>query len=333
MSYVGSYSVGGSYSIITLSKEYTTIDELLIQLPNNANYEIDPSDIRDSIYTLWERINNVSIIASQSASASSNAYFTNSLPVPVTIGGIESVTTFSGTNSMQYMWDSLLYPHINPSVYLSVNLNYINREFGASTIVDLRWVASENTSNIQSPIVVGGNSISYTGPSQSGQYLTSSVNIDTTFYMSVTDINGKSSTASVNVSWYNAVYWGYYSPPGGTPSLPPMNILLPANKPSWANGASVTRSDINGVGQNGKALYNTKVGNYDGIYGSGSNLVFAWPSSFGYPIFKVDGVVNNAFTLVGNSITFTNFYGYTHSYDVWMSDTAQNSPITYFEIN
>ena len=63
---IGSYSPGGPGSSAS-ANEYSTIDELLIQLPDNTANAIDASDVRDSVYTLWERISYVEVIASQSA--------------------------------------------------------------------------------------------------------------------------------------------------------------------------------------------------------------------------------------------------------------------------
>ena len=59
MALVGSYSVGGSYSLVTLSKQYDTVDELLIQIPENTSGSIKAEDIRDSVYSLWQKIESL----------------------------------------------------------------------------------------------------------------------------------------------------------------------------------------------------------------------------------------------------------------------------------
>ena len=80
-------------------------------------------------------------------------------------------------------------------------------------------------------------------------------------------------------------------------------------------------------------LSTTRVQTRNGIDGGGDYLVFAWPTSFGNPSFIANGLPVTAWTKVNSNFTFTNTYGYTASYDVWMSDTQQNSPITTFQIN
>ena len=63
----------------------------------------------------------------------------------------------------------------------------------------------------------------------------------------------------------------------------------------------------------------------------GMYLVFAWPSVFGTPSFVVNGLLSTAFTKVrgvSNLNSFTNELGFTSNYDVWVSNTAQNSPLT-----
>ena len=62
---IGTYS-GGSAS----AYEYTTFPELLAQLPDNSGNLIEAVNVRNSVYTLWEKISNVQTFASQSASAS-----------------------------------------------------------------------------------------------------------------------------------------------------------------------------------------------------------------------------------------------------------------------
>ena len=62
-------------------------------------------------------------------------------------------------------------------------------------------------------------------------------------------------------------------------------------------------------------------------------MVFAWPTSFGTPAFVVNGLPNTAFTLISSAFSFTNANGYVNTYDVWISNTAQNSPIASFQIN
>ena len=255
---IGTYS-GGSAS----ANEYSTFPELLEQLPDNSGNLIDAVNVRNSVYTLWERISYVQTVASQSASAS--VVYTNTTPTLIDIGGILAGSTFAA-KTMTEMWDALLYPYVSPSPSLSATIpsGQLQIEFGGSNVVTLNWSASK-------------------------------------------------------VAWRSAVYWGKTP----TFALPSMSIV--GSQPAWADGAGLSGA--------GKVLLTTRAANYSGINGAGQYLVFAWPTSYGTPAFTVNGLPNTAFTKIGNAVSHTNMHGYTVSYDVWISNTAQNSPIASFIIS
>lgn len=310
MSIIGSYSVAGPSSSVTFTEEFSTIDELLIQLPDNTSNKINAQDIRDSVFTLWNRISNVAVIASQSASAS--VYFTSDIPVPVSIGGISAGTTFSNA-TMNDMWNALLYPYIAPGISLSGGNT---REFGSTNVVTLNWTVIKNTNPITS-IIIDGIPISGSpfNTNQSGsQGALSTQNVNTTFFMSCSD--GKSTpSTSTTVSWLNKRYWGK------TTSFGPLTL---SSQILTLSGAGVGTGNI---------LASSLSSSYNGINGAGEYLVFAWPTSFGNPSFTVNGLPNTAFTKVNSAFAFTNVWGYVENYDVWMSNTVQNSAISQFVIS
>ncbi len=313
---IGTYSgppapYGGSAS----ANEYSTIQELLNQMPDNNSNQIDAVNIRNSVYTLWERISSVQVVASQSASAST--YYTNLTPTPVAVGGIGKGSTFSN-KSMQEMWDALLYPYIAPAASLSCNPS--TKELGASTAVTLSWSATKNSNSIISIIVDGLVISPITGNNQSGtKPATSTQNVNTTFSMTVND-GTNTVSASAGVSWFNAVYWGK------TPTFAAPSMAIVGSQPAWADGA--------GVGS-GKALASSRSASYGGINGAGQYLVFAWPATFGTPAFTINGLPNTAFTKIASAVPHTNVNGYVNpaGYDIWISNTAQNSPIASFVIS
>ena len=315
---IGTYS-GGSAS----AYEYTTLPELMIQLPDNIGNLIDAINVRNSVFTLWEKISYVQTFASQSASASTT--YTNLNPTPYTVGGIIQGSTFSN-QTINQMLDSLLYPYVPPSVSLSGGNQ---REFGSSNAVTLSWSATKGNKNVSAIVICIGRpdveSIALTTINTSGNQSgtkssTSTTNQNTTFFMTVSDIpNGTTITqAQTDVVWTSAVYWGKTS----TFTLPNMSIV--GSQPAWADGA--------GVGS-GKNLSASRTANYSGINGSGQYLVFAWPSSYGEPVFTVNGLPNTAFTKIGTAVSHINMHGYPANYDVWISNTAQNSIITSFIIS
>ena len=308
---IGTYS-GGSAS----AYEYSTFQELLNQLPDNTANQIDAVNVRNSVYTLWQRISQVQTTASQSASAS--VLYTNTTPTPLSVGGISAGSTFTN-QTMQQMWDKLLYPYIAPGASITCSPN--QKELGDSTLVTLSWSVTKHSNSITS-IIVNYNPIVPTGNNQSGTVNTNAVqNVYTPFTITIQD--GTSTISSTDaVSWYNAIYWGKTP----TFALPSMTITIGNTKPAWAGGVSVGT---------GKALSTTRAGSYNGINGGGQYLVFAWPASFGTPAFTINGLPNTAFTKIGSAVTHVNMFGYTNpsGYDVWISNTAQNSPIASFVIS
>ena len=320
---IGTYGTPPSYGGSASANRYSSIDDLLIQLPDNIANAIAAKDVRDSVFTLWERISDVQTTASQSASASS--IYTNLSPsVASDLSGIPAGSTFSGA-TMQEMWDKLLYPYVYPYAALSGG---DTREFGFSNVVNLSWTATKNTKTLTF-ITLKKNAgtiqnVVVTGNTQTGTFSTTAVtNTNTTFSIEVVDSNTPTPstvTAYTYVYWSNAIYWGKTP----TFALPSMTIV--GSQPAWADGASVG---------SGKNVLNggTRAGSYNGINGAGQYLVFAWPSSYGTPTFTIGNLPNTAWTKIGSSISFTNMHSYVNTYDVWISNTAQNSPISLFVIS
>lgn len=323
MPIIGSYSPGGSAS----ANRYSTVDELLIQLPDNTANLIDASDIRDSVYSLWARIDDVQVVASQSST--SVTYYSNSSQVPVTVGGISAGMSFSGTFSMQQMWDMLLYPYIAPSCSIG---SLGSRQYGAATSVSLSWSVVRNTNPITG-IIVNGNSITPTGNSQAGvqsatgtHSLTPGISQTNSFTMTCTD--GTSTPgASTTLTWMNKRYWGRVNLTSiGNPDLT-LNPGLAASVGVFITDSVIKSLTGAGVGS-GSELSTSRAKTYTNINGSGSHLVFAFPTSFGTPVFNVNGLPNSAFTKVRTNSVFSNEFNFSGTnYDVWVSNTAQGSPL------
>jgi hypothetical protein len=289
------------------SATYSNIVTLLGNLPDNNQNLIQPQNIRDPVWTLYQMINDVSASYSVTVASSSSIY-NRSIGTPISVGGVSIGTTFSG--SVQDALDKILYPYVGPGCSLSGGNS---REFGSSNAVTLSWSVTKHSNPIIS-IIVNGTPISPTGNNQSGSVgAVATQNVNTTFNMSTSD-GTTTPSASTSVSWFNKRYWGT------TPTFAPLtNSQILA-----LNGA--------GVGS-GNELASSRVQTRNGINGGGSYLVFAWPTSFGTPAFVVNGLPNTAFTLISSAFSFTNANGYVNTYDVWISNTAQNSPIASFQIN
>ena len=326
----------GSYLAGSASADYyNTAAELLSQLPDNSANLIVASDIRDSIWTLWNRIDDVEIFASQSASASS--YFQNSNATPITVGGISAGSTFSTPKTMQEMFDLLLYPYVGPGLSLSGG-GY--RQYGASLADTLIWSVTKNSNPITSITVDDGiPSIIPTGNNQGGSEgvigthsVTPPSSQTNYFYMSAGDGTTTPST-STSLTWMNNIHWGCVDLSGiGNPDLTANPGLAPT---VGAYLTDVIIKAMTGANANaqafGKELSTSKSKTYTGIYGAGKHLVFAWPSTVASPYtpsFNVNGLPNTAFTQVRTNSVFVNELGFNGTnYEVWVSNTLQNSPL------
>jgi len=325
----------GSYIGPNVNSDYIgDIGTLLSEIKDNSSQLIKPKDVRDSVWTLWNRIDDIQIIASQSATSSNAVYYSNSNPTTQTVGGISLGTSFSGTYSIQQMFDMLLYPYVAPISSISIPINN-PRQFGGSTSVSINWVATKTKNNITS-IKVDGLTVAPTGNTQTGvktsvgtYSLNPGVQEVQSFTMSVGD--GTSTvTSTTTLVWQNKIYWGKVD----LSTLSNPNLTT---DPSYSNSVGSFISDsviksLNGAGVSpGYVLTNTFSKTYVNINGGGMYLVFAWPSVFGTPSFVVNGLLSTAFTKVrgvSNLNSFTNELGFTSNYDVWVSNTAQNSPLT-----
>lgn len=316
MSLLYTYGTGST----TESKRWSMLDDLLNQIPNNNTNLILAKDVRDAIFTLWERLNETA--------TASNVY-QNTNVTPITIGGIPAGSSFSTPYTMQQMFDMLLYPYLSPTLSLG-SLN--NKEYGSALLTTLNWSVVKKSNPITG-ITVDGQSFTPTGDSQtgtkniSGTYSTpepaSTIN---TFTMSVTD-GTSTNTTNVSFTWSNRIYWGTINlsalgnPDFGTNPGSASMVTLNSAMVVALDGASVSP---------GNQLSATKSKTYNSINGAGKYLIFAWPSSVSNatsPIFTVNGLLSTAFTRIKTNWNFTNTFGFITPYEVWITNTQQNSPL------
>jgi hypothetical protein len=331
-------ALGQTGSGSTLSNEVEDLEGILQKLKDNNTNLIKAKDVRDSVYSLWLKIED-------NETTAPDVTYQNSTPVPVTVGGIKAGTTFNNPTDMQEMWDLLLQPYIPLASSLSINGQNV-REFGNpsglnTNSLTLNWNVTKNTNDITS-ITVDGQIITPTGDSQSGTKATTgthSVIVDdpqeqNTFSMTSSD-GDSTITRNTTLTWRNRIYWGRIDLSSlGNPNLTTSTASIP--NISTLVTSSLVRS-LNGAGVgNGNELSNSKNKSYDGINGAGQYLLFAFPSYLSgasNPTFTVNGLPNSAFTRIRTNWDFTNQYGFVTKYEVWISNTPQNSPIGTFRIS
>ena len=252
-------------------------------------------------------------------------------PTPYDVGGIPAGSTFPTPTDMQTMWNSLLYPYVAPAASLTGGGT---REFGGPLNVTLNWSVVKNSNPITS-ITVDGLSIIPTGNNQSGSKLSTATHsltpgVSETSNFSMTVGDGTSTDVdTTSLVWMNRIYWGTLDLSSiGNPNLT-LNPGLAASVSALINSSTLLSLTGGGVGT-GNELVTTKSKTYSGINGGGNYLIFAWPSNFSgstTPTFKVNGFLSTAFTNVRTGWPFTNQFGFVIDYEVWISNTLQNSPL------
>lgn len=327
MPVIATYSVVG-YTASTISRYYSNVDELLIPLLDNTTNAINAINVRDAVYTLYQYTN--SIVASASATASLSYDRTTPSSYIGNVGGVTTGSTFSG--SVQDVLDRIFYPYVSPSSSLG---SLSNREFGQAISVTLNWSVTKNSNNITS-IIVDGTPIIPTGGNQTGNLTTSGTHSTTpsssqtnTFSMSASD-----GTSTVNSStqlvWMNRIFWGSIDLSSiGNPNLTtnPGSASLVATLCTDSTVRNLTGALVTP----GSQLSVSKSKTYTNIDGAGEYLIFAWPTTVPgslTPTFVVNGLPNTAFTRVRTNSPLTNQWGFSGTnYEVWVSNTAQNSPL------
>jgi hypothetical protein len=320
----------------TQSSRYNAIDDLLVNIPNNTTNYVTAEFVRDAVFSLWERVSDLSaIVASASAIPTT---FMNPDPTTITVGGISSGSTFPTPQTVQQMFNAILYPYAAPVISL---LSSTTKEYGQSFTHNLTWSVTKKTNPILS-VVVDGTTISSILPNVLFQTGTRNVlgtysyplPVSTTnnFLMTVND--GVPNTTGASITWMNKIYWGSIDL-SGLPLYPNPNLTL---NPGYASQVSDLLTSSPGLILNltgagilpGSVLATSKNRTYPGINGNGKYLIFAWPSSVAgatTPTFTIGANPVSAFTRVKTAWPFTNTYGATTNYEVWISNTAYNSAI------
>lgn len=309
---IGTYS-GGSAS----AYEYSTFEELLSQLPDNTANQIDAVNVRNSVYTLWERYQYVLAMASQSASAS--IYYSSSLPTTQTIGGITVGTTFINA-TMQTMWYDLLHPYVAPQGNLWADTDAVTKEHTLVDInVDVNWEVIKGSSNITSITFSYGSSVTASNaPTQSGthQFVAGCLDPSPVFSMTISD-GITIVTYECNFYWKNKKYWG---------TLQDSNRLVATQSYGTSSAFS---NDVDFISP---AIVSSDW--YDGwtqsqtIATDNDYVFFAFPHdtvdfSSNLLHVKIGGMGNNNWIKTRDGAQFTNSYGYNSLYDVWIFGNTQ----------
>ena len=368
-----SYNTGNdiydnNYGNQNVVADYRYISDLLANIPDNNTNQIDAKDVRDAVWTLWNRVEDINLGLSASGI---NIYGTASgtfsqdlrydrtrLSSAVAVGGVPTGSTFSGT--LQDVLDRIFYPYAKPTCVLNGGGD---RQFGSSTSVTLNFTLNKFEKPVTAvsiqlipgvlpisipsviaqpdtiPATFGPSTLSTTPPSVVTYATHSTAPVTTsesyTYILTIgdgTDI----STASTTVTWKNYLYYGTLDLSGLSGNANPDLTITP----NGSNSAAVAASII----QIGAAITSNTIKATSGTYNrpiasrvfataktlsltdyaaADNYLFFAWPTIFGTPVFKINGLSNTAFTKVKSNFAFSNEQGFSGvNYDVWISNTV-----------
>ena len=238
-----SYNTGNdiydnNYGNANVIADYRYISDLLANIPDNNTNQIDAKDVRDAVWTLWNKVEDINLGLSASGI---NIYGTTSgtfsqdlrydrtrVSTSAAVGGVPTGSTFSGT--LQDVLDRIFYPYTPPTCALNGGGT---RQFGAPISVTLNFTLNKfekpiNAASIQLlsgtppitiPSVVAQNntipatftSTLLTTPPSVVTYATHSatpgVSVTNTYTLQVGD-GTSTANASTSVVWKNYLYYG-----------------------------------------------------------------------------------------------------------------------------
>jgi hypothetical protein len=324
----------------TYSVALDSIDIVLGGLPDNTNNLISAQNIRNAIFTLYNDL----LTLSQSVStfvgsvSASNIVYDNPNPSLFTVGGINAGKTFSNV-SVQQMFDDMFFPYVRPTLSLTINPSVL--EYGNTTSILVSFTYSQKKNIINSIKLEGGLDPTTLNPytstsTTSPQSIIPVFNTTTLFTLSVDDFNYSDTTGyqitdpnvtlgTVSAQFSNKRYWGTFSLDViGNPDL--------TTDSGSASDVALQISNSTLIGLSGQEL-STSYLQTRTSFGGGGYHILAWPTSFGStPSFIVNGLNSSAYTRVLDSWTFSNYFGYEELYDVWVSNTKQNSSVGTLQI-
>lgn len=300
------------------------ISSLLTRLPDNNQNLVLAKDVRDPIWTLW---NKIELVSSQSGSFSQAISYTTATPSSVTIGGITEGMTFSN-ESIQGLFDLMLHPYVPTEPQLGIDAG--ERQFGNNGALNLSYYINVGSSPIStiafngpstipiSPNLPTGNDpdtgykLGITPTYSSSTLLTQEL----VFTMSITsdDLNTYSATAST--IYKHKRYYGQLTiPMGFTPSIP--------------SSVTTVRSYLTDAVIKGLSFSELSTNVYFSEYITFANqyFIFAAPTVMGEPPlqgFHMDFLFSTDYTKIKSGVTFSNEYGYLTPYDIWISNFYLN---------
>jgi hypothetical protein len=162
------YTALTSGTTFTLKKINGDDIQVTISASTNDFYTTAATLVNNVIY--FDRNDQLSAYTVNLSAFTSSVIYTNTAATPTTIGGISAGSTFSG-QTMQQMWDALLYPYQSPA-FTSFSFGASSpREIGSDiqTVQTFTWSTSNPTNVSANTISIAGyNLTTLTGLANTG---------------------------------------------------------------------------------------------------------------------------------------------------------------------
>lgn len=287
------------------------IDDILSRIPDNTANLIHARDVRDIVYTLWQKIEDID------TNINMPTYTTTLGPIPVALGGVSALTEYNEA-TMTQVFNDLFYPYMPPVVtFTPTSVSRAFGQYGSETFTVKVEQKSSSISYIKfnevdQPIVVGANIAWTVTPSPSPVNQTE-INVPYTVKVKDTSTNGSEIEITRNINFRNYMYWG-------TIDLGSLNLTLNPD----ATIPPITDAMINALSKELRVNKNKSITNFGG---GDKHLIIVYPSNFGATAsFAVNGLPNSAFKKAFTQ-SHTNSHGYAREYIIYISNTAQGSPL------
>jgi hypothetical protein len=204
----------------------------------------------------------------------------------------------SGTNVVEVL-KNLFYPALVPLSSISGGLSI---EYGDPNISRITSFTITKRTYPIIDIKSDGITISdlITGGTQSGTFLHSlTQNVNSSASIWATDDHGMTTSNETSFYYKNRYYYGTID-----------------------HNTSITSTDILTLSS---FLYTNRSYTFNSIGGDGKYVIWAFPESWGDPIFWVGGFINDSFS--ETVMIFTNQFGYVETYQVWISPIVYNESV------
>lgn len=145
------FGTGSSY----YTQNFDNIQELLQRIYDNNNNIIVAKDVRDPLWTLWNKVVGLS-----ASLGSASLTYTLGTPSSVSVGGIVEGSTFSNVTLSQ-LFDKMLLPFVSPVVN-NFGPSVAEKEFGDVTVLNLTY-----SINVGSVPLDSGYQIQFVSPNPS----------------------------------------------------------------------------------------------------------------------------------------------------------------------